>query len=288
MVCDNLNTHYLRLFLPGVSAMPCRASLGAAGVAVIGPFGDSGRATARLSKLSPRPGSGCCRGAGRPSRAMDLGAEAAPAKRPGAGSTSLFLGAPARSRARPMCCPAVRRTDLEGSRRQAGGLSVSSSTALPLCPVLYYIITMDIWVETNTYPVMGYNTDPMTQPTRRGCPMSLKYALHLTASERQALTRIAQGRGGRRCPPLWQAVRARAGCLGGQREPLARPGRGPRAGRGAGAPAQGAAAPPVGRRGQSATPAAGPVRAAGRPGARDVADAGPRTGDAGDCVPHQL
>ncbi len=40
--------------------------------------------------------------------------------------------------------------------------------------------------------------------------MSLKYALHLTASERQDLTRIAQGRGGRRRPPLWQVVRARA------------------------------------------------------------------------------
>ena len=40
--------------------------------------------------------------------------------------------------------------------------------------------------------------------------MSLKYALHLTASERQALTHIAQGRGGRRRPPLWQVVRARA------------------------------------------------------------------------------
>ena len=40
--------------------------------------------------------------------------------------------------------------------------------------------------------------------------MSLKYALRLTASERPDLTRIAQGRGGRRRPPLWQAVRARA------------------------------------------------------------------------------
>ena len=40
--------------------------------------------------------------------------------------------------------------------------------------------------------------------------MSLKYALRLTASERQDLTRIAQGRGGRRRPPLWQTVRARA------------------------------------------------------------------------------
>ena len=46
------------------------------------------------------------------------------------------------------------------------------------------------------YPVMGYNTDPMAQPTRRGFLMSQKYALHLTASERQDLTRIAQGRGG--------------------------------------------------------------------------------------------
>ena len=40
--------------------------------------------------------------------------------------------------------------------------------------------------------------------------MSLKYALHLTTPQRQVLTRIAQGRGGRRHPPLWQAVRARA------------------------------------------------------------------------------
>ena len=60
------------------------------------------------------------------------------------------------------------------------------------------------------YPVMGYNTEPMTQPTRRGCPLSLQYALRLTAAERPDLTRIAQGRGGRRRPPLWQAVRARA------------------------------------------------------------------------------
>ena len=58
--------------------------------------------------------------------------------------------------------------------------------------------------------MMGYNTDPMVQPTRRGFLMSQKYALHLTASERQDLTRIAQGRGGRRRPPLWQVVRARA------------------------------------------------------------------------------
>ena len=60
------------------------------------------------------------------------------------------------------------------------------------------------------YPVMGYNTDPMAQPTRRGFLMSLQYVLRLTASERQDLTRIAQGRGARRHPPLWPAVRARA------------------------------------------------------------------------------
>ena len=60
------------------------------------------------------------------------------------------------------------------------------------------------------YPVMGYNTDPMAQPTRRGCPMSLKYVLRLTASDRQWLHPIAKGRGGRRRPPGWQMERARA------------------------------------------------------------------------------
>ena len=40
--------------------------------------------------------------------------------------------------------------------------------------------------------------------------MSLKYVLRLTTPERQVLTRIAKGRGGRRCPPLWQVERARA------------------------------------------------------------------------------
>ena len=38
--------------------------------------------------------------------------------------------------------------------------------------------------------------------------MSLKYALHLTTSDRQFLTRIAKGR--RRRPPGWQTERARA------------------------------------------------------------------------------
>ena len=40
--------------------------------------------------------------------------------------------------------------------------------------------------------------------------MSLKYVLRLTASERQALTRIAKGRDGRRRPAVWQVERARA------------------------------------------------------------------------------
>ncbi len=40
--------------------------------------------------------------------------------------------------------------------------------------------------------------------------MSLKYALHLTPSDRQWLTRIAQGRGGPPRPTVRQAVRARA------------------------------------------------------------------------------
>ena len=40
--------------------------------------------------------------------------------------------------------------------------------------------------------------------------MSLQYALPLTRSERQFLTRIAQGRGGAPRPTVWQVVRARA------------------------------------------------------------------------------
>ncbi len=60
------------------------------------------------------------------------------------------------------------------------------------------------------YLVVGYNTDPMVQPTRRGFRMSLKYALHLTASERQGLYRIAKGRCGRRRPAGWKMERARA------------------------------------------------------------------------------
>ena len=40
--------------------------------------------------------------------------------------------------------------------------------------------------------------------------ISLKYVLHLTASQRQVLTRSAKGRCGHRCPPLWQVERARA------------------------------------------------------------------------------
>ena len=40
--------------------------------------------------------------------------------------------------------------------------------------------------------------------------MSLQYALPLTRSERQCLTRIARGRGGPPRPAVWPAVRARA------------------------------------------------------------------------------
>ncbi len=40
--------------------------------------------------------------------------------------------------------------------------------------------------------------------------MSLQYALHLPPSDRQFLTRIAQGRGGPPRPTVRQAVRARA------------------------------------------------------------------------------
>ena len=40
--------------------------------------------------------------------------------------------------------------------------------------------------------------------------MSLKYVLHLTAPERQWLTRIAKGRGTRPRPALWKVERARA------------------------------------------------------------------------------
>ena len=60
------------------------------------------------------------------------------------------------------------------------------------------------------YLVAGYNTDPMTQPTRQGFPMSLKYVRHLTASDRQWLHRIAKGRCGRRRPAGWKRERARA------------------------------------------------------------------------------
>ena len=40
--------------------------------------------------------------------------------------------------------------------------------------------------------------------------MSLQYARHLTASERQGMHRIAKGRGGHRCPAGWKRERARA------------------------------------------------------------------------------
>ena len=40
--------------------------------------------------------------------------------------------------------------------------------------------------------------------------MSLKYVWRLSAPERQSLTRIAKGRGGRRRPAVWPVERARA------------------------------------------------------------------------------
>ena len=40
--------------------------------------------------------------------------------------------------------------------------------------------------------------------------MSLKYVLHLSAPERQRLTRIAKGRGARQRPAMWKVERARA------------------------------------------------------------------------------
>ena len=74
----------------------------------------------------------------------------------------------------------------------------------------------------------------------------------------------------------------------GQRGALAMPGRGRGPRGGPGAPAQGAAGQLPGRRGRSAAAAVGPVHAAGRLGAWDVAGTGPRAGGAGDCVLHQL
>ena len=68
----------------------------------------------------------------------------------------------------------------------------------------------------------------------------------------------------------------------------AAPGRGRGSRGGAGAPGQSAAVQPTGRRGRSAAPAVGPVYVAGRPGAWDVAGAGPRAGGAEDCAPHPL
>ncbi len=160
------------------------------------------------------------------------------------------------------------------------------------------------------YSVMGYNTEPMIQPTRRGVPhvpevrpapdclRTARPDPHRPGPRRTPAPAPVASRARPRPAPVRRGPagrgvdgRSRRGCvgrLGGQREPLAASGRGPRAGRGAGAPAQGVAAPSAGWRGRSATPAVGPVRAAGRPGARDVAGAGPRVGDAGDGVPHQL
>ncbi len=50
----------------------------------------------------------------------------------------------------------------------------------------------------------------MAQPTRRGSPLFLKYARHLTASERPWLNRIAKGGCGHRRPAGWKRERARA------------------------------------------------------------------------------
>ena len=58
--------------------------------------------------------------------------------------------------------------------------------------------------------VACYNMNLIAQPTRRGFPLSLKYVLHLTSSERQWLTRIAKGRCGRQRPAGWKMERARA------------------------------------------------------------------------------
>ena len=136
--------------------------------------------------------------------------------------------------------------------------------------------------------------------------MSLKYVRRLTSSERQWLSRLAKGRAGRRRPAGWKRERAQAllPCNEGpegegwpdatiaaaldvsaQRGPLVPPGRGSRAGSGAGAPAQGAAVQLPGRRGRSAAPAVGPVPAAGRPGAWDVAGHCPARGWRGGLRP---
>ena len=64
--------------------------------------------------------------------------------------------------------------------------------------------------------------------------------------------------------------RGRVGCLGGQREPLAPPGRGSRAGRGAGAPAQGAAGEAQLLQRAQSTPPAGQARGTLRALAREL------------------
>ena len=125
-------------------------------------------------------------------------------------------------------------------------------------------------------------------------PISLKYVLRLsplprTASSNphrrgalrvpapgrvasQARPRPAQvRRGTRRHGRDGRSHRGRAGRLGRQRRPLAAPGRSRGARGGVGVPSQGAAVQPLGRRGRSAAPAVGPVHAAGRPGAWDIA-----------------
>ena len=131
--------------------------------------------------------------------------------------------------------------------------------------------------------------------------MSLQYALPLAPSERQFLARIARGRGGPPRPAVWQAVRARtrlkydAGPADAGKTDAAvaaaldvSAGRVGRWRRQATAEGLGAAALPAGRRGQSASPAAGPIRAAGRLCALDLAPAGPRVGRARDRTPDQL
>ena len=104
-----------------------------------------------------------------------------------------------------------------------------------------------------------------------------------------ALRAPAAGRGESQARPRPAQARRGIGRRGwdgrshrGRVERLVRP-RGARA-----APGQSAAVQPTGRRGRSAAPAVGPVYVAGRPGAWDVAGAGPRAGGAGDCAPPPL
>ncbi len=124
-------------------------------------------------------------------------------------------------------------------------------------------------------------------PASRWFSMSLPYVRRLISSERQWLTRIAQGRCGCRCPAGWKMERVRvllqcderpegegwtdeaiAAALGGSARRVGRWCRQD-------------AALQTGRRGRSAAPAAGPVRTTRRPCARDLAPAGPGAGSPG-------